>query len=161
MNFGHFFIFWPRDKNLTIKLLRVGKIENHDSIFFAMANGKAVFVDSHHRLIANSSHEYPNEMIKTEIFLVHNNSDGSILLVSKANGLFVCLDVDLLIASCNESIRDHRRERFQIQCYSHWQANLDGFGDCKVFALHSISANRLVTIDLNGSEGDGLLRVSL
>ena len=131
---------------------RVEKVENQDSVLLAMANAKIVSIDSFQRLIANTSYVYPDELNATEIFLFHNNSDGSISLKSKGNGLFVCLDVDFLFASCNESVSDQNREKFKIQCFSH----LGGLDECKVFTLRSIGTNKLVTI----GEGDGLLRVS-
>ena len=125
-----------------------------------MGNGKIVAVESLQRLIANSAHEYPNEFNTDEIFHFDNNSDGTISFKSKG-GLSVCLDVDLLVASCNESIRGHHREKFQIQCFSHWRANLHGMGECKVFTLRSISTNKLVTIDRSEDDSNGLLRVNL
>ena len=139
-----------------IYLFRVEKIKIQESLLLAMANGKIVTIDSFQRLIANNSYVYPNELNSAQIFHFVNNSDETISLKSKATTLFVCLDVDLLVASCNESIRGHHREKFQIQCYSHWRANLHGMGECKVFTLRSVSTNKLITIDPN----DGLLRVS-
>ena len=143
-------------------MFRFEKPENLDSVFLALENERVLTVDSHQRLVAGTFYAYPNQLNTTEIFHIHNNDDETISLKSKHNGLFVGLDADLLVVSCNESIRGHRREKFQIECFSHWCANFDGLGDCKVFTLRSISTNKLVTVDLNGveSEGNGLLRVS-
>ena len=127
----------------------------------AMANGRLITVGSHQTLFARRSYRYATELEDTEFFTVEKELDGlAVSMKSMQTGLYVCLDDGNLVASCDESIRTQHHEHFQLICYSHWRGNFRISGECKVFALRSLSTNRLVKAVLNApqSENYGILR---
>ena len=125
----------------------------------AMANQMFLTVDSHNRLVANFSYEYADELTSRETFYIAEE-DETLTLKSGHNGLHVCLDGNVLVATCNGSIKGQKPSRFSILCHSHFNGIVMGVGRCKVFGLRCIENSHTVTVNLkHGTEDYGVLMV--
>ena len=138
----------------------VGEKLYHGNVLRAMANQLFVTVDSHNQLVANFSYKYPDELSRKHIFYIVEEKEGTVTLKSGHNALHVCLDADVLVATCNASIEGQEAARFSLLCHSHFKGIIMGVGGCKVFGLRSLENGHSVTINLEkGSENYGVLMV--
>ena len=115
-----------------------------------MANQKVLAIGVHKRVVATVAYRHHRELNDSVLFGAEESSDGKFSLKSGLNGLYLCLDNNLLMAQCNASIKNQEPERFEKVCLSN---------DCRVFGLCSVTNQKLITVLTADGENDGLLTV--